>query len=100
MLRFRLGHFKLQRDRSWRSSLDWFTDKQHQGFTGSKVWGHISKAWTIMMKGLYQLPPRSRIELLHSNFWWSKGVNLLKNGFTHSQCINLYKKGIKYVDDI
>ena len=98
MLRFRLSHFKSQRGRSWGPSLDWFTNKQHQGFSGSKVWGHISNAWKTMVKGLYQLPPR--MELLHSNLWWSEGVDLLKNGFTYTQWINLYRKCIKCVDDI
>jgi hypothetical protein len=100
MLRFRLVHFKPQRGRSWGPSLDWFTNKQHQGFTGSKVWGHIGKAWRIMAKGLYQIPPKTRLELLHSNLWWSEGVALLKEGFTHVQGLHFYKKCIKCVDDI
>ena len=44
MLRFRLAIFNPQRGRSWGVSLDWYTNKQHQGFAGSKIWGHISKA--------------------------------------------------------
>ena len=100
MLRFRLSHFKPQRGPSWGISLDWFISKQHLRFTGSKVWGLISKTWKTMVKCLYQLPPRTRMEFLHSNVWWSDGVKLLKNGFTHAQGLNLYRKGIKCVGDI
>ena len=57
MLRYRLTTFNPQRGRSWGVSLDWFTNKQHIGFAGSKVWGHISKAWKTMIKRIYQLPP-------------------------------------------
>lgn len=69
MLRFRLARFNPQRGRSWGLNLDWFTNKQHQGFSGSKVWSHVGKAWNVMVKGLYQLPPHTRMELLHSNIW-------------------------------
>ena len=100
MLRFRLAHFKPQRGRSWGPSLDWFTNEQHEGFTGSKVWGHIGKAWKIMAKGLYQILPKTRIKLFHSNLWWSEGVALLKEDFTHVQGLHFYKKCIKCVDDI
>ena len=44
MLRYRLARFNSQRGRSLGVSLDWFTNKHHIGFTGSKIWGHISKA--------------------------------------------------------
>jgi hypothetical protein len=100
MLRYRLARFNPQRGRSWGISLDWFTNKLHQGFPGSKVWGHISKAWKIMVKGLYQIPPRTRMELLHSNIWWSDGVELLKRGFTYAKGLHLYRKGIQCVDDV
>ena len=50
MLRFRLAYFKPQIGRSWGPNLDWFTNEQHQGFTESKVWGHIGKTWRIMAK--------------------------------------------------
>lgn len=30
--------------------------KNHQGFSRSKVWGYINKAWKIMARGIYQLP--------------------------------------------
>ena len=94
ILKFRLSHFKPQRGPSWGTSLDWFTNKQHQGFTGSKVSGHIGKAWKTMVEGLYQLPPRTRMKLVHSNVWWSDGVELLRNGITHAQWLNLYRKDI------
>lgn len=100
MLRYRLARHNPQRGRSWGVSLDWFTNKQHIGVSGSKVWSHIGKAWRTMVKGTYQLLPRNRMELLHSNIWWSEGVELLKNGFTYAKGLELYRKGIHCVDDI
>jgi hypothetical protein len=50
MLRYRLARFNPQRGRSWGVDLKWFTSKLHQGFSGSKVWGHISKAWKYIAK--------------------------------------------------
>lgn len=35
--------------------LDWCTIKEHQSLSRSRVWGHISKAWKIVMKCPYQL---------------------------------------------
>ena len=100
MLRYRLARFNLQRDRSWGIDLEWFTSKKHQGFSGSKVWGHISKAWKILAKSIYQVPPRTRMEVLHSNIWWSDGVELLKEDFSYSQGLELYRKGIRRIDDV
>lgn len=53
-----------------------------------------------MVKELYQLPPRTRMELLHSNMWWLDGVELLNKGFTYAKGLNLYCKGIQCVNDI
>lgn len=100
MLRYMLARFNPQRGKSSGTSLEWFTCKQHVGFTGSKVWGHISKVWKVMVKGIYQLPPRTRMELLHSNIWWSDGVELIGNGFTYSKGLELYCKGIHCVNDV
>ena len=72
ILRYKLARFKLQRGKSWGVSLDWFTSKKHQEVLGSNIWGHISKAWKIMVKGLYQIPPRIRMEILNSNIWWRR----------------------------
>lgn len=99
MLRYRLARFNPKRGRSWGVSLDWFMSKQHQGYSGSKVWGHISKAWKTMVKGMYQLSPRSLIELIHANIWWS-GLNLIKEDFSFEKAYELYRKGIRCVDDI
>lgn len=64
------------------------------------MWGHISKAWKIMVKGIYQIPLHTQMELVHSNIWWSDGVELFNKGFTYSKGLNLYHKGIQCVDDI
>ena len=53
-----------------------------------------------MEKGIYQLPPCSRMELLYSNIWWSDGVDLLNNGFECAKGLEFYRNGIKCVDDI
>lgn len=53
-----------------------------------------------MVKRTYQLPPHTRMELLHSNIWWSYGVDLLNKGIKHSKGLHLYRKGIRCVDDI
>ena len=100
MLRYTLARFKPQRVNSWGVSLDWFTSKKHQGFLGSTIWGHISKAWKIMVKGFYQIPPRTRMEVLNPNIWWTEGVELLNKGFAYHKGLNLYCKGIRNVDDI
>jgi hypothetical protein len=97
ILTYRLVRFNPQRGRTWGVDLEWFTSKLLQGFPGSKVWGHISKAWKGMAKRIYQLPPCSRMELFHSNIWWSDGVELLKNGFTYPRGLELYRKGIRCV---
>ena len=100
MLRYRLARFNPQRGKSWGVDLEWFTCKKHQGFSGSKVWGHINKAWKNLAKSIYQLPPRTRMELLHSNIWWSDGMELLKEGFSYSRGLELYRKGIRRIDDV
>lgn len=78
MLRYMLARFNPERGSRWGINLDWFTNKTHQGYSGSKIWGYISKTWKIMAKSIYQIPRRTRMELLHSNIWWSEGVDLLK----------------------
>ena len=100
MLRYRLARFNPQRGHSWGVSLDWFTNKTHQGFQGSKIWGHISKAWRLMVKGVFQVPPRTRAELLNSNIWWSEGVEMLKKGCTYDKGLQFYRRGLRCVDDI
>ena len=71
ILRYRLTRFNPQRGRSWGLSLDWFTSKNHQGFTDSSIWGHIGKTWKVMVKRLYELLPRNQIKLLNFNIWWT-----------------------------
>lgn len=100
MLRYRLGRFKPQRRSRWGVSFGWFMSKVHQGFSYSKIWGHIRKVWKVMVKGVYQIPPCTRIELLHSNIWWSDRVELLAKGFAYAKGLHLYRKGIPYVEDI
>lgn len=65
MLRFRLAILNPQR-RSWGFGLDWFTSKQHVGFTIPRC-GDILVTWKIMVKGIYQLSPHIFMELLHFN---------------------------------
>ena len=100
MLRYRLARFNPQKGKRWGVSLDWFTNRQHQGFPGSKIWGHISRAWKVMVRGTYQLPPRTKMELLHSNIWWSECVELLEKGIDYDRGLHLYRKGIWCVDDV
>ena len=100
MLRYRLARFKPQKGRSWDVNLDWFTNKDHLSFSESKVWGHISRAWKVMVKGIYQIPPCTRMKLLISNIWWTEGVELLKQGFSLEKGVYLYRKVVRNVDDI
>ena len=44
MLRYKTSKVQFTKRKKLGVSLDWFTSKQHQGFMGSKVWGHICKA--------------------------------------------------------
>lgn len=81
MLRYWLARFNLQRGRRWGVSLDWLTNEQHQGFSGSNVKGHICKAWKLMIKGNYQLPPHTFMELLYSNVWWLDGLEIINIGY-------------------
>ena len=53
-----------------------------------------------MVKGIYQLPPCMRMELLNANVWWSEGLDLINQGFTYSKGLTLYCKGIQCVDDV
>ena len=100
ILRYRLAKFNSQRGKKWGVSLDWFTSKIHQEFTGSKIWGHIRKALKFMRKGVYQIPPRTKVELLHSNLWWSEEVKLLQKKFTNVKGLYIYCQGSKCVGDI
>ena len=100
MLRYRLARYNPQEGRSWGVSLDWFTNKLHQGFTGSRIWSHIGKAWKSMVEGIYQILPRTRWELLHSNIWWSEGLKLISKGFDHDRGRQLYRHGVPRVEDI
>lgn len=52
-----------------------------------------------MVKGTYQLSPRTPMELLHSNIWWSDGLELIKNNFSYSKAHDLYCKSIQCVDN-
>lgn len=47
------------------------------------VWGHINKAWKVMIEYTYQFPPHILMELLHSNVWYSDGMELLNKGCTY-----------------
>ena len=40
------------------------------------------------------------MKLLHSNLWWSEGVELLKKCFTYLKRLDLYRKMIRNIDDI
>lgn len=100
MLKYRLARFNPQGGRGWGINMDWFTNKSHTSFIGSKVWGHISKAWNVMVRGIYQLPPRTLIELLHSSILWSEGIEFINNGFSQNKALELYKNGIQYVNAI
>jgi hypothetical protein len=53
-----------------------------------------------MVKGLYQIPPRTRLELLHSNIWWSEGLELINKGFDHDRGRQLFRQGVRRVEDI
>ena len=64
------------------------------------MWGHISRAWKVMVKEFYQIPPHTKMKLLNSNIWWTEGVELLKHGFAHDKGLHLYRKWIRNVDDI
>lgn len=58
------------------------------------------KAWKIMVKGIFQLPPQMGMELLHANIWWSEGLDIINHGFTYFKDLTLYRKGIQRVDDV
>lgn len=53
-----------------------------------------------MVKGVYQLPPHTLMELLDSSIWWSMGLELINNNFTYARAHELYHKGIQRVHDI
>lgn len=44
--------------------------------------------------------PRTQMELLHLNIWWSNMVELINNRFTYTKVLDLYCKGIQCVDDM
>jgi hypothetical protein len=56
---------------------------------------YYSKEWNVKVKGIYQLPSRIRIELLHSNIWWADGMEPLNKGFTYAKSLNICRKGIQ-----
>lgn len=53
-----------------------------------------------MVKGVYQLPSRPMMELLHANIWWLEGLDFINQGFTYSKDLILYRKGIQCEDDV
>lgn len=53
-----------------------------------------------MVKGIYQLPPCTLIELRHSSIWWLEGIELINNGFAHAKVGDLHMRGVQCVDDI
>lgn len=53
-----------------------------------------------MAKRLYQLPPHTQMDLLHSNIWWLDGVELINKEYTYAKGLDLYYKGIQCVDDV
>ena len=53
-----------------------------------------------MVKGLHQIPPRTRNELLDTNIWWTEGLQLIDNEFSYEQGRQFYRKGIQRVEDI
>lgn len=65
-----------------------------------RFWGNICKAWEIVVKGIYQLPPHILIEFLHSNIWKPDGIELINNGISYAKAMSCIEKGIQYVGDI
>ena len=60
--------------------MDWFTIQQHQELYGSKVWGHIDKAYKTMVRGTYQLSPyvMTSLNCFTQTFGGHHGLNSLK----------------------
>lgn len=61
--------------------------------------GHINKHGKSWLKKPtnFLLAPLWRP--LHSNVWWSEGLELINNGFTYATAHELHHKGIQCVDD-
>lgn len=74
--------------------MDWYTNKQHQSYFGSKVWVHMNKAWKIMARSV-QSSPLLIDGVDHSNLWWLVGLKLIGNGFTYAKAHETYCKGIQ-----
>lgn len=36
-----------------------------------------------MVKGIYEIPSRTQMELLHVDMWWYEGVDFINQGFTY-----------------
>ena len=101
MLMYRLARFNPQRGRSWGgSALTSLQTNNTKVLQGQGYGATSAEHGKMMVKGTYQLPPRTRMELLHSNIWWSDGVELINKGFTYEKCCTLYSKGIQCVDNI
>ena len=88
----------------WGVSLGCFTNKQHQGFSKSMVWGHISKEWKVMVKVFTiphpLLPMGNQLKFMHYNISWSTDLEFTTNGFPYDRAHMLYCKGVRYKDDI
>lgn len=100
LLRYRLECFWPQRGGNWGPSLEWFTNIYHQSFSGSKIWGHITKAWHHMVKTLVPLPPRDLYGVLGFSIWWTWDIHLFEPVFSIDRAKELYLKGLRLVDDI
>ena len=75
---------------AWTSLLAGHPLELHDLMYGGTLTKHIQK---VMVKGTYQLPPRIRMELLHSNIWWLDKVEL--------QCkISTHAKGRNYITSL
>lgn len=53
-----------------------------------------------MVEGINQHPPRTPMELLHSNIWWYVGLNSLAMVSPNTRAHELYCKGLQCVDAI
>ena len=67
--------------------------KKHQGFGRSKIWGHISKIWKAIIKGMYQFPPIPGWNFYTQIFGGRMGWNYSRKGLPmHKASTSIAKK--------
>ena len=99
MLRYRLCRYNLQKWRRWEVSLDWFTNKLHQGLLAQEfgvILARRRRPW--LRRSTKYRPYTDGAPSLQ--YLVLEGLELINKGFDYERGRQLYRKGIRRIEDI